>query len=250
MRLDLDRYNRILWALIGTLLMAGLLALLIGGLASFWPSRDGNQSLPAGAAASDGSSTRAAVLRLGLPDALKGTDLLLVPVEGLPHEAEEPRGLGSYGKGAPTAPLFNLLFVDARTQASHPLLAQKGLILHHEVLVDRGEAKDERTVGLLIRLVDADTNGNGRLDEEDGARIWLCDASGRNLRAVTQPETACRRWHYDSTHRTVYLVVEPRDGSRGPAPAELLAVPLDASRPARPLVAGDQLEALRGLLQH
>ena len=66
----------------------------------------------------------------------------------------------------------------------------------------------------MVSIVDLDTNGNGRLDEGDEARIWPCDASGRNLHVVTATGTRWANWHYDSLRRTVYLVVETRNDSR------------------------------------
>ncbi|WP_243285990.1 hypothetical protein [Geothrix terrae] len=251
MRLDLERYNRLLWAVNGTLLLAGLLVLLITGLTTLWPSRDRGQSLPAGVPATmSDTPTQAAILRLGLPKPLKGTDTLLVPVEGLPQESEEPRGIGSYSKSSPNVPLFNLLFVDAKTLASRPLLARKSLILRYDTLEDGEEGRSARVDGLLVSIVDSDTNGNGRLDEGDEARIWLCDASGRNLRAVTTPGTTCANWHYDSLRRTVYLVVETRSDARKAESADVLAVPIEGSQPARPLASKPQMDELRNLLQH
>ena len=251
MRIDLQRYNHLLWAVNGTLLLVGLLILLGAGLTALWPSRDRGQSLPAGVAATTADApAQAAILRLGLPKPLKGTDTLLVPVEGLPQETEAPRGIGSYSKGAPSAPLFNLLFVDAKTLASRPLLARKSLILRYDTLEDGEEGRSARVDGLVVSIVDSDTNGNGRLDEGDEARIWLCDVSGRNLHAVTAAGTTCGSWHYDSLRRTVYLVVETRNDSRKAGSAEVLAVPLDGSQPARPLASKTQMDDLRNLLQH
>ncbi|HJV38849.1 MAG TPA: hypothetical protein VJ528_08435 [Geothrix sp.] len=251
MSLDLQRYNRLLWAVNGTLLLAGLIVLLITGLTALWPSRDRGQSLPAGVPATTADApSRAAILRLGLPKPLKGTDTLLVPVEGLPQESEEPRGIGSYSKGAPNVPLFNLLFVDAKTLASRPLLARKSLILRYDTLEDGEEGRSARVDGLLVSIVDTDTNGNGRLDEGDEARIWLCDASGRNLRAVTAAGTTCANWQYDSLRRTAYLVVETRSEARKAESAEVLAVPIDGAQPARPLASKAQMDELRNLLQH
>ena len=251
MRIDLQRYNHLLWAVNGTLLLVGLLILLGAGLTALWPSRDRGQSLPAGVAATTADApAQAAILRLGLPKPLKGTDTLLVPVEGLPQETEAPRGIGSYSKGAPSAPLFNLLFVDAKTLASRPLLARKSLILRYDTLEDGDESRSTRVDGLVVSIVDSDTNGNGRLDSGDEARIWLCDASGRTLRAVTAAGTTCDSWHYDSLRRTIYLVVETGGNSGKAGTAEVLAVPIDGSQPARPLASKAQMDDLRNLLQH
>jgi len=251
MSIDLQRYNRILWAVNGTLLLVGLLILLIGGLTTLWPSRVQGQSLPVGApGTATESPSGAPILRLGLPKPLKGTDTLLVPVEGLPQESEEPRGIGSYSKGAPAVPLFNLLFVDAKTQATRPLLARKSLILRYDTLEAGEDAKTTRTDGLLVSLVDSDTNGNGRLDEGDEARIWLCDASGRNLHAITPAGSTCGSWHYDDLRRTVYLVVETRIGPEKAESTDVLAVPIDGSQPARPLASKAQMDDLRNMLQH
>ncbi|GLH66469.1 hypothetical protein [Geothrix edaphica] len=252
MRIDLQRYNHLLWAVNGTLLLVGLLVLLTTGLTALWPTRDRGQSLPAGAPATtaDAPPSQAAILRLGLPKPMKGTDTLLVPVEGLPQEPEEPRGIGSYSKGAPSVPLFNLLFVDAKTLASRPLLSRKSLILRYDTLEDAEEGRSARVDGLVVSIVDSDTNGNGRLDEGDEARIWLCDASGRNLHAITATGTRCANWHYDSLRRTVYLVVETRSDSRKAESADVLAVPIDGSQPARPVASKAQIDDLRNLLQH
>lgn len=249
MKLDLQRYNRIVWAVNGSLLLVGALALLAGGLASFWPSSDRGQSLPAGTPSPSHASAPAAVLRLGLPKPLRGTGALLVPVEGLPREDDEPRGIGSYSKGAPDAPLFNLLFVDAKTQASRPLLTRKSLILRYDILEDREDAKDAQTLGLLVRVVDTDTNQNGRLDAGDDSQVCLCDPLGRDLRVITPPGTACDNWQFDSARRMVYLLVGPRGESRASGSTEVLMASLDGAQPAHPLVPKAQVDDLRAMLQ-
>lgn len=249
MSFDLQRYNRWVGSLLGTLALVGLAALLVTGLVSLWPSRPSAGTLPAAPSANPaGPANPAPGLRFGLPREMAGTDTLLVPVEGLPQQQEEPRGLGSYSKGAPEAPLFNLLLLDARTGASRALLTAKALITRYDVL-ESGRGSADLALGLVLRVVTADTNGNGRLDEEDADQVYVCDPTGRNLRAVTPADSVCEAWQFDGARRTLYLRVHPRGQSRRQGEADLLAVAPEGNLPARALVSEAQRQELRNLMQ-
>jgi len=250
MTFDLQRYNRVVWALIGTLLLLGALALLVTGVSALWPSRQEGGSLPtASGTSNEGAAPAASALRLGIPRPLNGTDTLLVPVEGLLKTMEEPRGFGSYSKGGPEAPLFNLLFVDARTRASQALLNGKGLITHYDVLED-DRSPSAKAVGLVLRIVESDTNGNGRLDDGDEDRVYLCDTSGKNLRVVSPADNVCERFQYDAGRRTLYLLIHSKGQPYGKGSTEAFLVSLDGVQPAQPLVSKGQMDELRGILQH
>lgn len=257
MRVDLQKYNRVVWAILGTLGLLALLALLIGGAAELWPSKHAGPSLAAaepsqGTGPGTGQVTGTPIsptplpLRLGLPSDLPGTGLLLVPVEGPEPDQRGGGGFGSYSKGGPAAPLFNLVFVDPRTGSAQQLLDRKALITHHEVLTDqRGNLN--QAVGLALRMVLADTNGNGRLDEGDEEKVFLCEPTGKGLREILPAGAACVQWEFDAPRRTLFVLIHPK--GKGDAATEVLSVPLDASQPARPLLDNERIKALRLLLQ-
>jgi len=257
MRFDLQKYNRVVWAILGTLGLLGLAALLVGGLTELWPSRHTGPSVAAvePARGTDGPASPAAQpLRLGLPSDLPGTGLVLVPVEATEPDQGGGGGFGSYSKGGSEAPLVNLVFVDPKTGASQQLLDRKALITQHEVLTDlRGNLSQAngqvlgQTLGLALRMVSVDTNGNGRLDGGDEEKVYLCDPTGRGLREVLPAGATCARWEFDAARRTLFVLMHPK-GKADPG-VEILSVPLDASLAPKPLLDMGRIKALQLLLQ-
>lgn len=249
MRFDLDRYNRVVWGLLGTLALVGLALLLVTGAISLWPGRRLAGTLPTqGAADQPEPATPAPALRLGLPEAIPGTEFVLIPVEAL---LEGRRGGGGgfsgYSKGEPGAPLFNMVFLNTRTRATHALLARKALITRYEVLEDgRGDAA--KAAALVLRMVESDTNRNGRLDDEDAEKVYLCDPSGRDLREILPAGATCERWQYEPGRRTLYLLTRPQGEGLAGGPRDVLAVALDSRQPAEPLLPKEQSDSLRALL--
>jgi hypothetical protein len=245
MRFDLQKYNRVVWAILGTLALLGLLTLLVGALTELRPFQRSRASLAVPPVPDNGKALDpppAQELSLGFPSDIPGTGLLLVPVEGPPEERRKARGIGSYSKSGPDAPVLNLLFADPKTATSQPLLQKKALITRHEVLTDhRGDTA--LATALALRIVEADTNGNGKLDDGDDEEVYLCDPTGRGLRKILPTGYVCERWEYDAARKTLFLLVQTKGAVT--APTEILSVPLDASQPIKPLIAREQMEALR-----
>lgn len=250
MKFDLDRYNRVVWALLGTLALVGLTLLLVTGLTSLWPSRGLAGTLPAQPSPErQDAAAHSPALRLGLPEQVQGTDVVLIPVEAL---VEGKRGggggFGSYAKGEPGGPLFNMVFLNTRTGVSQALLNSKALITRYEMLEERpGDAP--RAAALVLRMITADTNRNGRLDDDDEEKVYLCDPTGRGLREITPPDSACERWHFESSKRTLYLLTRPRGQATERGPRDVFAVSLDGNQPAQPVLSKDRMNELRTILQ-
>jgi len=251
MKFDLDRYNRVIWGRLGTLALVGLTLLLVSGASSLWPGRRLAGTLPTqGPADQPDPATPAPSLRLGLPEQVPGTEFVLIPVEVfLEGRRGGGGGFSGYSKGEPGAPLFNMVFLNTRTRATHALLARKALITRYELLED-GRGDTAKAAALVLRMVESDTNGNGRLDDGDAEKVYLCDPTGKDLREILPAGVVCERWQYEPTRRTLYLLTRPQGDDLQGGPRDVLAVALDGRQPAQPLLPKEQSESLRSLLQH
>ncbi|MDP1831418.1 MAG: hypothetical protein Q8K67_05120 [Geothrix sp.] len=251
MKLDLDRYNRVVWALLGTLALLGLGASLVAGLAALWPSSRHAGTIPTpGTPHTQDTTAAPPSLRLGIPEKIQGTEFVLIPVEAMVEgrNGAGGGGFGSYSKGDAGGPLFNMVFLNSTTGASHALLAKKALITRYEMLEDRrGEAV--KAAGLVFRMVEADTNGNGRLDQEDEDKVYLCDPAGKGLREIGPPDSLCERWEFDAGRRILYVLTRPKGPSDGSGPRDLLFTSLDGNQPLQPLLSKARMDELRSVLQ-
>lgn len=251
MKLDLDRYNRAVWALLGTLALLGLGASLIAGLVALWPSARHAGTIPTpGSPRAQDTAAAPPSLRLGLPEKIQGTEFVLIPVEAMVdgRHGAGGGGFGSYSKGDSGAPLFNMVFLNSTTGISHTLLAKKALITRYEMLEERrGEAV--KAAGLVLRMVEADTNGNGRLDPEDDDQIYLCDPTGKGMRALGPQDSICERWDFDASRRVLYVLTRPKGQPYGSGPRDVLITSLDGNQALQPILSTLRMEELRSVLQ-
>lgn len=96
-----------------------------------------------------------------------------------------------YSKGV--APIRNYYFFDPSSHAGHWLIpGYRGLIAETDEFPDRhvrGEGNSAAEV-VVYRLVDADSNGDGALNEADLMTLALADAKGGNfVRLLTKVQS-------------------------------------------------------------
>ena len=173
---------------VALLVIVGLVAYVWFGRAGF-----GDRSTTVGA---ERGSTRdeespAPAVRFSAPRSIPGTPVRLITVHHERRKLLEAFGVGGvrdYSYGSPESPTVNVLFFDPATSVARLLLDRRALIASIDA-PDRGDSSVRRTIS--YRIVFADADGNGELEEED-SELWVSDVEGRDLRRAS-PEGAVVR---------------------------------------------------------
>ena len=113
----------------------------------------------------------------------------------------------------------NLIFHHKNNNDTHLLLNKKALIdqldyLNPNFSGDRGVAscKSEDKNNLfsqffIYKIIEWDTNQNGKLDRDDGDRGYISELSGKNLRSITPENTKLTQWECDLKRNKIILFV-------------------------------------------
>lgn len=211
MKLSLDRTLRIIWLLIGILLLGFL---LVGG-GMILAQVIGN--LGAGGAAvrvaRDSTVRREEprAVRYGEPQAIQGTATQLVPVHyGHAYEPEDGYGLSGGGYAASgryrSDVVANVAFLDA---AGARLLLDRPAFIGR-IHYPRNAESVQRWIEYTLAL--DDTNRDGRLDSRDRLVLYVSDLEGRNLRPVLRPPLRLRSTRALDARRMLVYALEPPAG--------------------------------------
>lgn len=208
MKLSLDRTFRIVWLVVGGLL---LLFLVVAGvlIAVQWVGNAGAGEEAIRVASETQPRQDSRAVRYGRPQEVRGTDTRLVLVSyGEGDEASWGSGSGS-SRGGGT--WVNAVFLDA--QGARLLLDRPGFIRDVDV-PGEGDTEYPATDSLqtwityVMALDDAD--GDGRLDHRDGLGLYVTDVEGRNLRPVLRPPLRYVSHHVlDGGRMLVYALESP-----------------------------------------
>ncbi|HEX6911228.1 MAG TPA: hypothetical protein VF142_12570 [Longimicrobium sp.] len=212
MKLTLDRTLRWIWLLIGA---AVLLLLIVGGvmvLAQVIGNRGASEAAEEVVEqASQPSAEDLRPVRYGEPRAVPGTGtrmILLGGGEGYGRGAG--RGYGSYS-GAENA-YVNAVFLDA---GEARLLVDRPAFIRRVHLPGDGQTRaDSAAPWIAYVMALEDGNGDGAVDAQDPAALYVTDREGRNLRAVVRPPLRYE-WHQalDASRLLVYAL-EPTPRGR------------------------------------
>lgn len=243
-RVSLERYNQLVWALIGSGLLIMLAVATIDWAVTSW-RRSIRQGVPV-EVVHDGSGDGPAVagmqpgLKIGLclPMEIEGTPYQLIRVgmdrivvRGRVLKAEggasmSGSGSGSYeqdaglvgGCGDAARTTGNVMIRDKRSGAMRLLLSQSAVIRSVELPVRKRRAQDDPGTAtpfppagtVYWEIGHIDSNGDGMLDEEDDIGAYLSDVDGSRLVRVTPPGSRVLDKSYDETRRilTVRIVTD------------------------------------------
>lgn len=202
MKLSLDRTFRIVWLVVGGLL---LVVLLVAGflVAAQWL---GN----AGAADDALQVAREAVpardepraLRYGAPQPVRGTSTRIIPVY-----AQPARDGGLYASGAQEA-WVNAIFLD--DGGARLLLDRAGWI--RDVRYPAPDDADSVRTWITYVMALDDSDGDGRLDHRDRPGLYVSDVEGRTLRPVLTPPLRYLSHHAMDGERILVYALEPAAG--------------------------------------
>lgn len=101
----------------------------------------------------------------------------------------------------------NMIFHSLKTGESHLLLNKKAVISQWEFLELKTEKDKPARKVLFLRLIENDTNGDGKFDWNDASVGYLADISGKNLRRITPLNAQLSSWKYDKNRGLIFLRV-------------------------------------------
>ncbi|MDB4951762.1 MAG: hypothetical protein JWM27_4411 [Gemmatimonadetes bacterium] len=203
-----DRLNRtlkIVWLVIGLLLLAGLVVGGVSVLLSFSRSGGDGGVAVAGAPASAAKRPPQA-LRYDAPVAVRGTDWRIMPVR---RAAEAEDDGSSYG--APARTVVNVIFLGPGGQAR--LLLDRPAVISAISFPGRAAADGDSTASWnTYEIAFDDTDHDGRLGGGDRVGLYVSAPDGTGLRAVL-PAGTVPRAHVplDGSRMLVLALVPPAD---------------------------------------
>lgn len=204
----LDRSLKLVWLVIGSLLLIGLLVALVASVASFLTSGGGGSESAAIPAAGEAAPRQVLPVRYGLPKPVPGTPLRVVELRAAEREGEEDGPAYSARSGGDYA-LVNLAFLapdgNARLLLDRPARIES---------VDYPPADTGAARGwIAYRIAFVDTNGDGRLTFSDRAELYASAADGTGFRRVLPDgmRALAHAPHADGRRMLVLALATPGD---------------------------------------
>ncbi len=236
--MDLDKVNKIIWTIIGTVFLFVILLSVGGtvwGLLSFRRHHpDGIEAQPG----KDAGKERSYVLKTvyEMPLLTEGSDLFVVPVSLKKVSRDEDTGLygSSRARGSSSwdsssyskvdymgynyfnGPCHNLLFIDKKSGKTEKLLNERAYI--GAVFFPEKKSQPEeksRPTFILLKIGKVDTNGDGTINDKDALAGYLVGLDGKNLTQITPSGSNMSSWRYDQDSKKLFVqVVDDTDGDK------------------------------------
>jgi len=241
-KFQLERYNQILWAGIGTAVVAVVAVVLVtAAVAALYAALTSRSGVPVALVEEDGqgeTASEAVHYDFCQPIAVYGSPYQLIRVvtdrlvvRNKPAVMHK-RGYGSYssneqsydscgiyGTDGPSA-IANVLVRDADSGAMHMLFKENAVIqaLEYPQLPVRSTgaevAQEFPPAGVLYwEIAFEDSNGDNVIDEHDDSGAYLSDIDGRNLVRITPKPSRVLEKTYDKS-RTLLTLRLVRDSNR------------------------------------
>lgn len=132
-------------------------------------------------------------------------EVLIFPVGVSPDiNSQDSIPLLSSRQAAKSNNIYNLIFYNKTTDKSHLLLNKKAIINSFDLLEIKTSKQEEPSATpanssptkkyWLYRIIDKDTNGDGKLTPEDGVIGYISTGDGKNLVQVTPDNTQMKSW--------------------------------------------------------
>ena len=209
MKLSLDRTFRVVWLVVGGLLLLFLVgAGVLIGIQWIRNAGAGEEAIRVASEAQPRQEPRA--VRYGRPLDVRGTDTRIVLVSYGAGD-ELAAGYASTSRGGGT--WVNAVFLDA--EGARLLLDRPAYIrdiAFPEVKDTDYLAPDSLQTWITYVMAVDDADRNGRLDHRDGLGLYMTDLEGRNLRPVLRPPLRYVSHHVMEAGRMLVYALEPPAG--------------------------------------
>lgn len=222
--MKIERYNQIIWAIVGTVMFLGVLSILIISSVSLFNSAQKQRGVrviqPGRTEAIDRVTEKAVYADPIITD---HSEYVMIPVE-IREISKSDGAFGSikagyYGSsyskithiyhGFYFGRFNNVVFYNKNSGNSHLLLNKKALISSFYFPYEKEDGKDKPiTKFLLFGISDKDTNGDGLINEKDAIVGHMSDLSGRNLQQVTPENTQLIDLRVDKNIDAIFLRIK------------------------------------------
>ena len=178
----LDRSLKLVWLVIGSLLLLGLVAGLVASAVSFFASGGGGGGSGEASVPAAGAQGARDVLpvRYGTPKPVPGSAFRVAEVRAPVAEGDDDDGGSSRSRGREETQLVNLLFLSPGEGGGRLLLDRPARIESTDYPVEGDSARPWITYRIAFR----DTDGDGRLSVLDRAGLFTSTLGGDSLRPV------------------------------------------------------------------
>jgi hypothetical protein len=202
--------------LLGTLGMAGY-----GLLNSLWNTDEHGVRPTSKKGAPDSSELRPRAIRYDEPDAILNTDWMLLQVRyGTDYGRHGTLASGLYERSySAGGPLVNVVFLPPRGGQGRLLLDRPAYIRQLEFPREHPRYPVERIDSvpwITYAIVFEDTDGSGRLDEDDAAELYMSDLDGSRFRRVLPPGLQVHSTELLPDRRLLVTALEARGGRNTP----------------------------------
>jgi hypothetical protein len=240
----LERYNQIVWAVVGTgVVVVAAVSILAVAAAMLYALIKSDSGVPVAVVddnGSDDTQREAARYDFCHPVAVAGSPYQLIRVasdrvvvrntpaklrkrgyDSYSSEADTYNSCGLYGNNDPTA-IVNVLVRHADTGAVHLVLKENAVVQTLEYPQPRTGRDDPDSANtfppagvLYWEIASEDSNGDGVIDEEDDVGTYLSDIDGRNLARITPKPSRVLEKTYDKKRNTLLLRILPDTNGDG-----------------------------------
>jgi len=187
--MTVNRFFRLLWRFNALVVAGSGLAVMAGALLlAVVLYLDQRRDKPAVKA--DAPAPVAQALAFGDFSAVAGTVVVIIPLE---------QEVGSYGfasSGGPRNVTRNLLFIDLTTGTQRWLIAGGNALISRYRTIERDTPRGRKAeaIAIMAQVVDADTDGNGRLDEGDRMTVAFAKPDGTGYTAAIRDVDRLLGW--------------------------------------------------------
>lgn len=241
-KMKLERYNQIIWAMLGTGALVAVAIGIIAAVVSLF--QFGRPGVPV-EVVEDPSAPRAGheikadvCLPIDIDDTpyqlirvavdrivIKGKALTAERVKKLGSSYSDEGGAAGCGDGGTgyMSVTGSVLIRDKRSDALRLLISQNAMIQHMEYPVRRGKVREDGEADsafpppgtLYWEIGLADTNGDGVLSSRDDIGAYLSDVDGGNLVRISPPGSRVLEKTYDEARKQLTLkIVKDTDGDK------------------------------------
>lgn len=214
--MKIEKYNQIVWAIIGTAVLIGVLLVMVASPLSFFWGRQRQKGIKVEQFdQKETGRNPEEIVVYSNPIVMEDSEYIMIPVRlkdkksgfGKSRLSEYASYRGRYN---------NIIFYNKNNGQSHLLLNKKAIISSFYFPNKKEYEKDKPVLKfLLFGISENDTNGDGIINERDAVIVYLSDLAGKNLQQITPKNTQLIDWEIDENSDMIFLRIRKDSDNDG-----------------------------------
>jgi hypothetical protein len=103
--------------------------------------------------------------------------------------------------------LYNVIFYNKVTEEEYPLTDKRELI--NNFYIPLNPSRDTvKSDFILFSTINEDYNDDGKIDNNDGEKVFVSDTNGKNKKQITADNINLLTWDFDTKYDIIFLVVK------------------------------------------